>query len=178
MSFFTCTKKNEEIASKINNGLKFTENNTLKYHDVNEIVKLLLSLKEQIVNRRQKQIEIMAEYLKGSLYSYHGFNFTLKNGRNLGNMANEVGFFFDLGDKQLYMDVEISSDILVDIKDNFKNSNSSNHNRIILYLIESMNLRNSENTSSNKIPYTINFYIDPEKKQLFSKIDGIITYEY
>lgn len=178
MSFFTCTNKNEEIASKINNGLKFTENNTLKYHDVNEIVKLLLNLKEQITNRRQRQIDIMAEHLKGSLYSYDGFNFTLKNGSNLGNMANEVGFFFDLGEKQLYMDVDVSSEILVDIKNNFTSSNSSNENRIILYLIESMSLRNSEETTNKEIPYTINFYLDPEKKQLFSKIDGIITYEY
>lgn len=176
MSIFTYTDKNKADALQINNGNKFTEGMTLKYHDINAIVELLLKLKDKITTKRNKQLAIMEEHLKGSLYSYTPFHFTMYNGLDLGNRVNEEGFFFDIGEKELYVDVDISPEILVDIRKNYYSN--SEYYAIILYFIESTNLRNSTNRIDREFPYTIHFYIDQEKTKLFGSISGLIEYKY
>lgn len=176
MSIFTYTNKNKADALKINNGNQFTEDTILTYEDVNAIVNLLLKVKDQITAKRKKQLAIMEEHLKGSLYSYAPFHFTMYNGFDSEYSLNEEGFFFDLGEKVLYVDVDISPEIQVDIRGN---GNPANGNyAIILYFVESVDLRNSKEKVNKEFPYTIRFYIDQEKTKLFSSINGLIEYKY
>ncbi len=176
MNKFIYTDKNVDDALKINKGYKFTKNSTLKYHDINRIVELILKLKEQITKKRNKQLEIMKEHLKGSLYSYAPFNFTMYNGEDYKIRLNEEGFFFDIGEKKLYVDVEISPEILVEVSRNYYSS--SDYYAIILFFIESEELRYSKDRQNKNFPYTIKFYIDEDKTKLFSSIDGSIKYKY
>lgn len=176
MSIFTYTNKNKADALSINDGNQFTIDTILNYDDVNAIVKLLLKVKDQITTKRNKQLAIMEEHLKGSLYSYTPFHFTMYNGLDSEYSLNEEGFFFDLGEKVLYVDVDISPEILVDIRGN---GNPTNGNyAIILYFVESLDLRNSKEKVNREFPYTIRFYIDKEKTKLFGSINGLIEYKY
>lgn len=176
MSIFTYTNKNKADALKVNGGNQFTDNTILKYDDVNAIVRLLLKVKDKTTTKRNKQLAIMEEHLKGSLYSYTPFHFIMYNGVDLGKYPSEEGFFFDLGEKELYADVDISPEILVDIRKN--DYSTSEQHAIILYFIESVDLRNSKNRVNKEFPYTIHFYIDKEKTKLFGSINGVIEYKY
>ncbi len=176
MSIFTYTDKNKADALTINNGNQFTESTILTYDDVNAIVNLLLKVKDKITSKRNKQLAIMKEHLKGSLYSYSPFHFVMYNGLDSENYLNEEGFFFDLGKKILYADVDISPEILVDMRRN--DYNTSEKHAIILYFVESVDLRNNKEKVNKEFPYTIRFYIDQEKTKLFGSINGVIEYKY
>ena len=139
MNKFIYTNQNQADALTINKGYQFTKDSTLKYHDVNGIVELILKVKEQITKKRNKQLAIMKEHLKGSLYSYSPSHFTMYNGEDYDIRLNEEGFFFDIGEKKLYVDVDISPEIVVQIRRNYYSS--SDYYAIILYFIESEELR-------------------------------------
>lgn len=173
MNIFTYTAKNQEEALKINGGKKFTSDGTLKYQDVNAIVELLLKVKEKISTKRLKQLNIMKEHLKGGLYSWDPFNFVMHRSSDEALYAEEVGFFFDTGEKILFADVDITPDVKVDIM----RSTSGSGRALILYLCETQNLRNSVVDIDREIPYKINFYTDLSKTKLFASIDGVMNYK-
>lgn len=177
MSTWKSNEMNKNLAQKINNNEEYNLNSYLRHDDLNIIVQSLLELVEEdeVVNRCLMMVT--NEALKNRIISKQGLHVKLTNS---GEELNSAEIVYDFRELPLYLEVVPSQDTTVDGVSYlvYEVNRDEVESTITLKISETQALRLAEETGNKTFTYILYFYADEAKTNLFSTLEGTVTYTY
>lgn len=171
MSTWISNEINKKLAQKINNNEEYELNDYLTYNDLNVIVQALLDLVEEDEITNRCLFMVQNEAVRNRIISSDGLNATLINSTS---DCDGVKIIFNCRELPLYLEVlpkDDSADWL-----NFTITYDEVNKTIQLRISETTALQLSDTNNNRIFSYTLKFYLDSDKTNLFSTLDGQVTY--
>lgn len=177
MSTWTSNEMNQNLAKKINNNEEYRLNDYLRHDDLNIIVQALLDLVEEDKVTNQCLMMVANEALKNRIISKQGLNVKMTNS---GEQLNYVEIVYDYRELPLYLEVIPSQNTTINGVEylTYDVSRDETKGTITLKISETQALRLAEETGNKSFAYTLHFYADVDKTNLFSTLEGTVTYTY
>ncbi len=177
MSTWTSNEINKNLAKRIHNNEEYHLNDYLRHDDLNVIVQALLDLIEEDEVTNQCLMMVTNEALKNRIISKQGLNVKMTNS---GEQLNSVEIVYDYRELPLYLEVIPSQNTMVDgvAYLNYEVNKDDTTKTITLKISETQALRAAEETGNKNFTYTLNFYADVKQTNLFSTLEGTVTYTY
>ncbi len=177
MSTWTSNEVNKNLAKSINNNEEYHINDYLRHDDLNVIVQALLDLVEEEEVTNQCLRMVTNEALKNRIISKQGLNVKMTNS---GEQLNYVEIVYDYRELPLYLEVIPSQNTTVNgvqyLTYDVKKDDTTK--TLTLKISETQALRSAEETGNKNFTYILNFYADEAKTNLFSTLEGTVTYTY
>lgn len=177
MSTWISNETNKSLAQKINNNEEYQLNDYLQPEDLNVMVQALLDLVEEDEMINKCLMMVTNEALKNRIISKQGLNVKLTNS---GDELNYAEIVYDWRKLPLYLKVTPSDNTTVNGNDylTYEVKRDENKNTITLKISETQALRSASETNNMVFKYTLDFYADSQMTNLFSTLEGTVTYTY
>lgn len=177
MSTWISNETNKSLAQKINNNEEYQLNDYLQPEDLNVMVQALLDLVEEDKMINKCLMMVTNEALKNRIISKQGLNVKLTNS---GDELNYAEIVYDWRELPLYLKVTPSDNTTVNGNDylTYEVKRDENKNTITLKISETQALRSASETNNMVFKYTLDFYADSQMTNLFSTLEGTVTYTY
>lgn len=177
MSTWISNETNKNLAQKINNNEQYRLNDSLQPEDLNIIVQTLLDLVEEDEMVNTCLMMITNEALKNRIKSNQGLNVKLTNS---GEELNYAEIIYDCRNLPLYLKVTPSDNTTVNGNAylTYEVSKDEIENTITLKISETQFLRSAQEMENMIFKYTLDFYADEQMTNLFSTLEGTVTYTY